>query len=80
MPKVKKGYHELVWTVSALTELIGQAFVCSDNEGRSFHWADDDGYWFSLNMKDVTDEIYAEIGDNQYGKDKEMYAALGYCQ
>jgi hypothetical protein len=31
-------------------------------------------------MKDVTDEIYAEIGDNQYGKDKEMYAALGYCQ
>jgi hypothetical protein len=31
-------------------------------------------------MKEGTDEIYAEIGDNAYGNDKAMYAALGYCQ
>ena len=42
MAKVKKGYEELVWAVSALTELIGQAFVSSADERRSFHWADDD--------------------------------------
>lgn len=80
MAKGKKGYEELVWAISGLTELIGQAFVSSADEGRSFHWADDDGYWFSLNIKKGTNEIYAEIGDNQYGKHKEMYAVLGYCQ
>lgn len=80
MAKVKKGYHELVWAVSALTELIGQAFVSSADEGRSFHWANDDGYWLSLCMKKGTDEIYAIMDGNQYGKHKEMYAVLGYFQ
>jgi len=77
MAKVKKGYHELVWAVSGLTELIGQAFVSSADEGRSFHWADDDGYWFSLYMKDVTDEIYAEIGETHWCmKTKKGYERL----
>jgi len=80
--KMKKGYHELVWAVSGLTELIGQGISCSSDEGRSFHWdfLDDEGYWLSLYMKKGTDEIYAEIQDTDHKHIKEMYAVIGFCQ
>ncbi len=48
MKVAPKTFNKFAWSISGLTEVIGQSFEASSDEGRILSWADEDGYWLTL--------------------------------
>ena len=65
-----------IWAISGLTEIIGEAFSTSTNDGKTVHWeSEKEGYFFELKMTE-DGELSANIADTAHPK---IYAILGYC-
>ena len=62
-----KDIGDFVWAVSGLTEVLGESFTTSSDEGRIVSWWDgDSGYFLTL------------VSDHEDAK--KTYAAIGYCR
>jgi hypothetical protein len=76
MKVAPKTLNKFAWSISGLTEVIGQSFETSSDEGRILSWADKDGYWLTL-ICDDEGKVHAIFYDSICEK---MYVAIGYCR
>jgi len=82
MPK-KKNYmpkciSKFAWAISGLTEVIGESFTTSSDEGRILSWCDGgDGYFLTLILDDKG-KVHASIGDHVEAI--KTYSAIGYLR
>jgi hypothetical protein len=73
-----KDIGDFVWAISGLTEVIGESFTTSSDEGRIVSWSDgSDGYFLMLVLDDHG-KVRALIHDHKDAK--KTYAAIGYCR
>jgi len=69
---------KFMWAVSELTEVLGESFVTSSDNGRILNWGDgSDGYFLMLVLDD-RGEVHASISDHLDAN--KTYAAIGYCR
>ena len=73
-----KDIGDFVWAVSGLTEVIGEMFTTSSDEGRIVSWWDGDNGYFLTLVLDDRGKARALISDHEDAK--KTYAAIGYCR
>jgi len=67
---------DFMWAACGLTEVIGESFVASSDNGRILSWANGEGYWLTLILDDKG-KPHVLIHDRDHPK---QYAAIGYCR
>ena len=83
LSKLEKNYtpkdiSDFMWAVSGLTEVIGESFSTSSDNGRILNWDDGKDDFFLMLVLDDKGEVHALIGDHV--SSAKTYAAIGYCR
>ena len=73
-----KDIGSFVWAVSGLTEVLGESFTTSSDNGRILSWSDGDVGYFLMLVLDDRGKVHASISDHLDGN--KTYAAVGYCR
>jgi len=82
MPKKKnympKDISKFAHAISGLTEVIGESFTTSSNDGRMVSWCDgSDGYFLTLILDD-NGKVHATVMDHVEAI--KTYSAIGYLR
>ena len=73
-----KDISDFAWAISGLTEVIGESFTTSSDEGRILSWCNgEDGYFLTLILDDKGN-VHASIGDHVEAI--KTYSAIGYLR
>jgi len=73
-----KDISNFVWAVAGLTEVLGENFTTSSDNGRILSWSNGDVGYFLMLVLDDRGEVHASISDHIDAN--KTYAAIGYCR